>query len=176
MGAAALQEISTPFVEPAKLVGVYTWDVKTDRVYCDGKVASYFDLPVSVGSEGAPLQAYLRAVLDEDVASLRQSIDETVNGGGSRQLYRVSSTRHGVRHLLSVGQCFRGPDEQPTIYSGYIFDVTADQQASQLLNLKHFLSEARNAAHALKLKPFTYILEMLLLDITERTEKRGRNN
>ncbi|MBE7182942.1 MAG: hypothetical protein INR68_00880 [Methylobacterium mesophilicum] len=176
MTAATLQDTATPFVEPAKLVGVYTWDVRTDRVYCDERVASYFDLPQSAGSEGAPLQSYLKAVLDEDVGALRRSIDNTFSGESLRQHYRVSSRQHGVRRLLAVGQCYQGPDARPSLCSGYLFDVTNDEQAGRMLDLKHFLTEARNCAHALKLRPFTYILEMLILDVTERTEKRGRTN
>ena len=111
-------------------IGVFDWDLQSDRVTLDARVAALYALPEAAGPLPA---AHLsgEAVHPEDVARLRAALRELIASPAPMALrYRVLRSDGVTRHL-EINADVR-PGEQGARMVGILRDVSDEVQTAQL--------------------------------------------
>ena len=88
-------------------VGVWTFDVASDRFYFDAGIAGLYALDPKDGPGGLPRTEFLANVLPEDQAALRATMSGGLVRPGDLELeYRIRHPDGSVRYVLSRGHTY----------------------------------------------------------------------
>jgi PAS domain S-box-containing protein len=110
-------------------VGVWSWDVRTDRVVADRRMAALFGLGAAE-ADGAPVGAYFAAVHPDDRPGAEACLAAALAAGNAYEsTYRVRGPDGDWRWLLSRGQ-FVGDGK---LLRGAVIDITLQKQAAERL-------------------------------------------
>lgn len=157
--------------------GTYTWRVADDVVHADAYVANLFGIAIEDAMSGLPLVRFLNAIHPEDVERVSSAIGRAIESGVAyRAEYRVIDASGRVAHVLAMGQCFHGKNDQPEEYAGMIFELGASHMAD---HSEHDMVErciaafkaAKNAGNEM----ITYLLSMALIEIGEKAARQLEN-
>jgi PAS domain-containing protein len=125
--AEAYEQTSSalPLSGKNELIGFWEWDVSNNLTYVDPPAARMFDINPKASVRGLPVEAYIKAIHPDDVASFTRELYRVVKEGGCyKATYRVISNGT-VSWIFAKGSCFVGPGKVPVRFPGALFDVTA---------------------------------------------------
>ncbi len=107
-----------------ELVGIWSWQVRSDLVIACAQVCEYVNVPVAQGLHGIASGRFLSAIHPDDIPKLARSIEAVFEGSEFVDVdYRVISEIHGTRWVRSSGRCFRDASGAPTHISGYLTNI-----------------------------------------------------
>lgn len=114
-------------------VGVYEWEVETDRVVVLGPLAELFGVDPDTGAAGGlQLATFLAGIHPGDRAKVEAAIAEAVDRGVPLDVeYRVVGA--GVERIVSARGVTRTLPDGGRFLSGAIIDVTEDRASQALL-------------------------------------------
>ncbi|HEY4319927.1 MAG TPA: ATP-binding protein [Gemmatimonadales bacterium] len=134
-------------VEAATLageVGIYYWDVASDRLSGDANFRSFFDVEVdALGA--APIDAFMELIHPDDREMVREAVEATLAHDAPYQSeYRI---RHpnGERWIVARGVVERNSEGAPIGWAGVIVDITERKRAEEE---RRELLESERAARA----------------------------
>lgn len=118
-------------------VATWTWDIPTDRVHADRKLARLFAVSEQ-HAQGGPLAAYLAAIHPDDVAMVSATLQEAIRSGQHYGVeYRIkcadASGIDGYRWLAARGKVEFAPDGTPARLPGVALDITEQKLAEEEL-------------------------------------------
>ena len=130
---AEIAERLTVALEAARAVGIFDWDVASDRLAVDEGFARAFGLDPGRAAQGLPIAAFYENVDDGSREGLQAAVDEAVRTGDLfEHEYGVEgSDRH--RWLMGRGRCLHDADGQPTRFTGVVVDITRRKEAEDTL-------------------------------------------
>lgn len=138
--------------------GVWSWDVTRDIVYADPLVSRLFNLLPSEGATGQPLSRLLKAIHPDDLSKVRETVAQALKGEPFEMRYRVISRDLGERKVLASGRCYFDTDGKPTIYPGFVIDLS-ERESELLAQLAAHLSACMEIARKLELRAVSYLLK-----------------
>ncbi len=124
VGPSRRKEFQVP-LDARDVVGTWTWDAASDRVWADSSAARLFDVAPEEAEAGLPLSAYAAAVHTPDRPRVRTAFREHVRDGGPAVIeYRVCSASGALRWVLVRGRFSYDHLRRPVGGHGIIVDVT----------------------------------------------------
>lgn len=112
------------------LVGAWDWDVKTNLVFADQKVASYFGIDSEDAYHGIPIELWLDAIHPDDRIRTSEAIRFAMESRDVfAQEYRVMTTT-GLRWVFARGKCICDKGGIPIRFPGAIIDITHEKADS----------------------------------------------
>jgi two-component system, sporulation sensor kinase E len=118
----------------AEGVGIWDWDIPSDRVYTDERFAQFYGVDAERAKNGSTLAEFTRNIHPADREIVRNKIDAAlVNGQEFSAEYRLIQTDNSVRWVSAVGRCSLGPDGRPVRFPGVGIDITARKQTEDAL-------------------------------------------
>jgi PAS domain S-box-containing protein len=109
------------------LIGAWDWDVRTDLVYADPKVASYFGLDSEEAYNGTPIHHWIDAIHSDDRDRVSSAIRQAMESRNVfAQEYRVMTTS-GLRWVFARGKCICDADNIPMRFPGALIDITHEK-------------------------------------------------
>jgi len=123
------EHFSTTVVgHPMADVGLFTWDIGSDKIYADSALARLFGLDPALTQRGLPIETYLDRVHPLDRPRLAKRIsDAIIAEHPTEQRYRVLDASAAYRYVRAVGRCFRDDADVPVHYAGIVFPDTNTQ-------------------------------------------------
>ncbi|MHB8287234.1 MAG: PAS domain-containing protein, partial [Caulobacteraceae bacterium] len=107
-------------------VGVWSFDVASDRFFFDAGIADLYALKVEDGEAGLLRADFLANVVPEDLAALRTTMAGGLITPGDLELeYRIRHPDGAVRHVLSRGHTYFNAQGQPVRRTGVGIDTTS---------------------------------------------------
>jgi PAS domain S-box-containing protein len=120
-------------------VGTWNWNIRENSLYADANLARLFGVSAQE-AEGGPVEAFLAAILPDDVERVQARIAQALDTGAPfSDSYRVRCADGGYRHVEARGKVSFGADGQPEWLPGVAIDVSAQKEAEASLQR----SEAR---------------------------------
>jgi PAS domain S-box-containing protein len=114
-------------------VGVWTYDVASDRFFCDAAICELYGLG-HVGPEGILRTGFLANVHPDDVPALRATMSGGLNRSGDLELeYRIKHPDGSVRWVLSRGHTYHDADGTPVRRTGVGIETTRQRQLEEQL-------------------------------------------
>ncbi|UCI06236.1 PAS domain-containing protein [Mesorhizobium sp. B1-1-8] len=142
--------------------GLWTWDIKRDRVYGDANLSAYFGLTSDEFSRGAPLERWMQSIEREDRSRIRLAIRKAIEQRSSfREVYKIRSEKIGLRTILAVGQCCVDDLGKAALYPGWFVDLTqeAASEDDSLREIHGHVEQAREIAQSIGHDMLSYLLD-----------------
>ncbi len=115
-------------------VGLWDWDVATDRITSDRHFATLYGVDPEIAAAGAPLADYFRNVHPDDLDALTAAIGHAIELGRPFSMeYRLVQPGGGVRWVAAQGRYQPAPDGGPGRFPGVSFDVTHRKESDAAL-------------------------------------------
>ena len=115
-------------------VGVWRFDVATDRFFCDANIARLYAIDPVAGEAGILREDFLANVLDEDKAALRATMaGGLVNAGDLELEYRVRHADGSVHWVLSRGHTYFDDAGKPLRRTGVGVEMTKQRLLEEQL-------------------------------------------
>lgn len=116
-------------------ISTWVWDLKTNLVQVDERVAALFGLK-NVENQQVPLFAFFEHIHPEDRERVSSTISKVVDGGGEFALeFRVSRADGGVRWVQSSGASTHGASGIVERIAGAIINIHHRKVAEESLRL-----------------------------------------
>jgi len=113
-------------LDAAGMMGVFDWDVRSDRLYTDARFAA----DLAKAQDGAPIAQYLAGVHPDDVDRVRKGLDLAVATGEKFvQEYRLLPKDGSTRWVETRGECHFDDAGKPVRFIGVAADVTDQKEA-----------------------------------------------
>ncbi|WP_174278914.1 hybrid sensor histidine kinase/response regulator [Sphingomonas bacterium] len=115
-------------------VGVWVYDMPSDRYAFDDAIAALYGVDPARGVEGLPREEFLANVHPEDRAFLGAAVDQGARVAGDIELeYRIQHADGSIRWVLSRGHTYVGDDGQALRRTGIGVDVTSQRLVEEQL-------------------------------------------
>ena len=106
-------------------VGMWDWDLPSDKVRSDATFALFFGVDLERARAGASVAEFTRNVYLEDRPRLEQAIERAVRDGGEfNEEYRIVRADGSVCWLSTRGRCTYALDGTPLRFPGVAIDIT----------------------------------------------------
>jgi PAS domain S-box-containing protein len=106
------------------IIGVWFWDLPTDRFTIDEAFAASFGIDPALGRSGLPLAQIIATVHPEDRDGLVAAIDDAIaRGGAYAHQYRVRRADGRYYWIEANGRVDHAGDGTPTRFPGVLIDV-----------------------------------------------------
>lgn len=116
------------------IVGVWDWDLATNRVSADRRFAEMYGVDPDVAASGAPLEAYLAGVHPEDRQMVIDNITAALDARAPyRGEYRLTSASGANRWVLATGTVVVDANGKPVRLAGVSVDITDHKRAQEKL-------------------------------------------
>ncbi len=111
-------------------VGVWDWDVPSDRVKADERFARLYGVDPVRAAGGAPIAEFFSGVHPDDVGHVQAAIEIALKTGSLFSAeYRLVQNDGTVRWVAAEGRCRLSEDGTPLRFPGVSFDITERRQA-----------------------------------------------
>ena len=114
------------------MVGIWSWDIKAEKVYADANLSKMFNIDPKKANEGLLLQNFIDAIHEDDRERVAKEIEHTI---ATKKLYeaeyRTAMKDGKSRWVLARGRVQYGEDDKPRLFLGAIIDVTVQKTAEQ---------------------------------------------
>ena len=115
-------------------VGAWTYDVVSDRFFCDAAISALYAVDPERGAAGLPREDFLANVHREDREPLQQVMDDGLRRAGELELeYRLIHPDGSIRWILSKGHTYFDAKGQPVRRTGVGIDMTSQRQIEDQL-------------------------------------------
>ena len=112
----------------AGAIATWIWEIPTDRVYADDKLADWFSVSPQ-DAAGGPLASYVSAIHPDDRSRVSDTIAGAVEAGGDYEAdYRIAPPGVPPRWVVARGRVERDAT-RPLRMAGVLVDITARKQA-----------------------------------------------
>jgi PAS domain S-box-containing protein len=113
-------------LEAAGGVGLWDWDIVSDRVHADESFALLYGVDPAQAARGAPISAFIDAIHPDDNERISVAIRRSMAGGVAvyAEEYRVVQRDGSVRWVYTRGRCQHDAAGQATRFSGIAVDIT----------------------------------------------------
>jgi PAS domain S-box-containing protein len=116
----------------AKL-GTFEWSFASDQLNCSPRAKEMFEFSED---EGNFLMDYFKRIVPEDLERIYGEMEAAINGDGKFHTeYRVVLPHGGIRHIVSLGTCEKGPSGERERIVGVFSDITERKNIEE--QLKH---------------------------------------
>ena len=114
------------------IVGVFDWDLITDRVAADERFARMYGVDPATAAEGAPITDYIEGVHPDDRKVLADAIEASLSKGAPFSAeYRLLNALGDIRWVLATGQLVMGPDGKPARLAGAAVDISEHKKTAE---------------------------------------------
>ncbi|MGI4855970.1 MAG: PAS domain-containing protein [Janthinobacterium lividum] len=115
-------------------VGVWTYEVASDRFFCDAAIAEVYGVDAVEAQAGIQRERFLANVHHEDLAALRTTMAGGLVRSGDLELeYRIRHPDGSTRWVLSRAHTYFDAAHQPVRRTGIGIDMTAQRLLEQQL-------------------------------------------
>lgn len=119
-------------LQATNIVGVWDWDLVTDRLKTDARLAKLYGVDAALAERGEPSAAFLSQVHPEDVERLRAEVAQAVRSGDAfSSEYRLVDVEGRIRWVAAQGRCTYGAEGRAVRFPGVIFEVTERREAEE---------------------------------------------
>jgi PAS domain S-box-containing protein len=119
-------------LQATNIVGVWDWDLVTDRLKTDARLARLYGVDAALAEQGESSAAFLSHVHPEDVERLRAGIGEAVRSGDPfSSEYRLVDADGRVRWVTAQGRCSYNAEGRAVRFPGVIFEITERREAEE---------------------------------------------
>jgi PAS domain-containing protein len=102
-------------------VGAWTYEVSSDRFYCDAGISALYGIDPLQGAAGIKRHDFLANVHPEDLLALRKTMAGGLLASGDLELeYRIVQPDGGIRWVLSRGHTYFNSDGEPVRRTGKV--------------------------------------------------------
>ena len=106
-------------------VGVWTYDIASDRFFCDAAISALYDLDPEQGAAGLKSQDFLANLHPDDAEAVaRTTAGGLVRSGDLELEYRIRHADGSIRWVLSRGHTYFDEAGQPVRRTGVGVDMT----------------------------------------------------
>lgn len=155
-------------------MGMWTFDVRANVVFCDPVLALFFGFEDSEAAAGLPLQSFFDAIHPDDTQHVQEEIQKTYAGRSTFICeYRVFGRDGKWRKIIATGRCYYENGE-PVQYPGFATELAPriEQSKYALDELSDATIAANKFAAADKREFISYLLDMTLLEIGKALASR----
>jgi PAS domain S-box-containing protein len=115
-------------------VGVWTYDVGSDRFFCDAAIANLYGIDPVQGAAGISRADFLANVHPDDMATLRATMAGGLARGGDLEFeYRIRHPDGSIRWVLSKGHTYIDESGTPIRRTGVGIEMTRQRQLEEQL-------------------------------------------
>lgn len=119
-------------LQATNIVGVWDWDLITDRLRTDARLAGLYGVDPDLAEQGETSATFLNHVHPEDAPRLQAEVAETLrNGNAFSSEYRLVGTDGRVRWVTAQGRCSYDAEGRAVRFPGVIFEVTEQREAEE---------------------------------------------
>jgi signal transduction histidine kinase/PAS domain-containing protein len=113
-------------------IGLWDWDVASDRVTADTRFATLYGIDPDRAAQGAPIADFFAGIHPEDLPRVQREIEDAMaRGGVFVSEYRLLNKEGNIRWVSAQGRCIAAKDGKCVRFPGVSFDIT-DRMASDL--------------------------------------------
>lgn len=117
-------------------VGIWDWDVVTNRVTVDSRFATMFSVDPQLAAQGTAVEEFLKGIHPDDRAHVQGKIAEAVQAVGPFTAeYRLLRDDGTIRWISAQGRCIPGPDGKCARLPGITYDITRLKEAEAQLRV-----------------------------------------
>ncbi|MFL6710236.1 MAG: ATP-binding protein [Massilia sp.] len=121
-------------MEAVSGVGVWTYDVATDRFTCDAAIASLYGIDLQEAAAGILRSRFLANVHPDDLAALRKTMSSGLVHSGDLELeYRICHPDGSIRWVYSRGHTYFDEAGKPLRRTGVGVDRSAQRHLEEQL-------------------------------------------
>lgn len=129
---AKAQERLSQALNASGMVGTFDWDVQSDTLYSDARLAEMFSIAPLKAKQGAPWAEYLAGIHPEDVDRIGKAVSQTIATGEKYvQEYRLLPKGGSTRWVEARGECLFGDNGKPSRFTGVVVDITSQKEAQE---------------------------------------------
>lgn len=115
-------------------VGTWNWDITNQVVTTDPNLASMFGINSEEAAAGLPLKTFIDSIHPDDQAHVQELIKTAIETKQPYEAeYRTVSTDGSLRNVLARGTVYYGENDEATVFSGTIIDITDRKRAEAAL-------------------------------------------
>ncbi|MGN7292975.1 PAS domain-containing protein [Rhizobium sp. SAFR-030] len=150
----------------AQDVGIFSWDVISDRLRGDSEIAGFFGLPSEDVARGLGISQYLNRVFYEDRERVAAAIHGAIVAGGPYQEeYRITRPNGETVTVTAIGRCFFDEQGDPVQYCGVMFKSVEEKAEVGHDIVRSFVTAAQKHAAELANPKIAALLEPVLEEL-----------
>jgi signal transduction histidine kinase len=120
----------------AGAIATWTWDIPSNRLFADSKLAQLFNLPPSDG-DGGVLDKYLQSIHPDDVGKTLAALDRSVETGEPYEAdYRVVQADGSIRWVTARGVVERDGTGRAYRMPGVLVDISDRKRLEEELRIR----------------------------------------
>jgi len=125
----------------AGMVGIWDWDMRTDRVFADPHLARIYSVDPAWAAKGAPLAEFKRNFHPDDAPAFEAELQRLFDGKPEFSCeYRIRQSDGSWCWILAKGKLIRDDDGAPLRFPGTAVDVTEQKETElKILELNETL-------------------------------------
>jgi PAS domain S-box-containing protein len=118
-------------LEASVSVGTWDWDMQSNLLYGDERLARLFGLEPQEVLAGIPQETFIESIHPEDREEVSRSIGQAVASGGTYTAeYRTIDGRGSVHWVYARGRCYHH-EGRPVRFPGAVMDITDRKRAEE---------------------------------------------
>jgi PAS domain S-box-containing protein len=119
-------------LQATNIVGVWDWDLTTDQLRTDARLAQLYGVDPALADKGGPSESFLTNVHPEDSERLQAEVGQAVRSGDRfSSEYRLVDGDGRVRWVAAQGRCTYDSGGRAVRFPGVIFEVTERREAEE---------------------------------------------
>ena len=117
-------------LQATNIVGVWDWDLTTDQLRTDARLAGLYGVDPALAERGGPSEAFISQVHPEDVQRLLAEVGQAIRSGDRfSSEYRLVAADGRVRWVTAQGRCTYNAEGRAVRFPGVIFEITERREA-----------------------------------------------
>jgi hypothetical protein len=112
------------FVLPT--MGLFTWQLADNLLVADNVFSAFYGMRPELLAKGVSIEELIGRIVEEDREEAARATHRAIlSGEFSTVPFRVNHSGR-LRTLVSFGRCLRDADGTPSIFTGGLFETTAE--------------------------------------------------
>ena len=133
---ASIEERLALALGASSMLGIWDWDLASDRVYADANFARMFGVDPVQAADGVSLGTFVKGMHPEDRERIGVAIKRaTETTEEYEEEFRVIGADGQQRWVSARGRCRNDADGHPSNFPGVMIDITARKRAEDALAL-----------------------------------------
>ena len=131
---ASIEERLALALGASSVVGLWDWEMATDRMYVDANFARMFAVDPARAAGGVPLETFLAAIHHEDRSRIDVAVERAVASMEEYdEEFRVIGVDGRERWVSARGRCHYDDEGHPSHFPGVVTDIDARKRAEDAL-------------------------------------------
>ncbi len=133
---ASIEERLALALGASSMLGIWDWDLATDRIYADPNFARMFGVDSAHAADGVSLETFIRGIHPEDRERVGVAIERAMKTMDEyEEEFRVIAVDEQERWVSARGRCRNDANGHPSHFPGVMIDITARRCAEDALAL-----------------------------------------